>query len=849
MMDENGGCSRLEGMLWNVDLDCRSTRTTTHLFIANKVLFDLLLRQPWQIDNNISIECKNKETYILFPSVMHKGRECVEQLQAVEANSSANCAWMVHAEEPESFVGKAMSLDGWAGSVVPEMEFGSKPDSMECKPGSENANAVDPSAMTSHSLLPLFAPLTPLPFCPLVSPNMQASRKYSAFDLATHRHAPANSAILGSNSCAEFNLDIAFNCGTLTEPCPPPTPAVDTAKFYNAQAERVKPTRALNGVPKQLDCALARLAATCSGTNLPSQGLILRADSAIESPADTTQVSCTFVLPHAELIHPAHATDKAFISPRAQLLEGPAILTITPQELPTSSSISSTSSSTLLTTFSQVPSIYFTAPASNKLLMSVRVETRCNLVVLDPGARNERVHAPRLSYTLRVVQPALLVAAYNKPFLPQLTSLPPMSRFAVHSCSASGLSTSGLSMSLGNTTQTNMNHARSKSSLECRSLTVCSNSTSSTELWMIHAYHNLQLEWDQTLWPCPNPTGPSLVSAEKLSKLALSTLLSNTGPTKVGQPGPCSNVPPPQPLMYQVPPHMPGQVLAVRTCGLWTYVEQNCATALTLMQARQTNTPMTNQPPTGLTATNVELASPSTTTKPVAPSFGLFWMSSPGSDFAAAAIKAVPTKTQTTSSHPMQALGHGKPQLLQRMKVYADIQYHTAHPAMQLETLSNAETFGTLYGQSASRYNPTARAQHDGTPRRHTYCLKSNPYSPDLSLEIYASMLRKLESGQLVEDADNKPGLSEIPGLTLSKISGKFPAHEGQHFEGMRLDHVQAAQLINFLLLSLDKHLWRLQAIANPMDKDQDMEGGVAANGLDAKGHLNGTWCLQSKCA
>jgi hypothetical protein len=63
------------------------------------------------------------------------------------------------------------------------------------------------------------------------------------------------------------------------------------------------------------------------------------------------------------------------------------------------------------------------------------------------------------------------------------------------------------------------------------------------------------------------------------------------------------------------------------------------------------------------------------------------------------------------------------------------------------------------------------------------------------------------------------------------------------------LDHVQAAQLINFLLLSLDKHLWRLQAIANPMDKDQDMEGGVAANGLDAKGHLNGTWCLQSKCA
>jgi hypothetical protein len=110
-------------------------------------------------------------------------------------------------------------------------------------------------------------------------------------------------------------------------------------------------------------------------------------------------------------------------------------------------------------------------------------------------------------------------------------------------------------------------------------------------------------------------------------------------------------------------------------------------------------------------------------------------------------------------------------------------------------------------------------------------------------------MLRKLESGQLVEDADNEPGLSEIPRLTLSKISGKFPAHEGQHFEGMCLDHVQAAQLINFLLLSLDKHLWRLQAIANPMDKDQDMEGGVAANGLDAKGHLNGTWCLQSKCA
>jgi hypothetical protein len=33
------------------------------------------------------------------------------------------------------------------------------------------------------------------------------------------------------------------------------------------------------------------------------------------------------------------------------------------------------------------------------------------------------------------------------------------------------------------------------------------------------------------------------------------------------------------------------------------------------------------------------------------------------------------------------------------------------------------------------------------------------------------------------------------------------------------------------------------------MDEDQDMEGGVAANGLDAEGYLRGTWCLQSKRA
>jgi hypothetical protein len=214
MMDANGGCSRLEGMLWNVDLDCGSTRTTTHLFVANEAPFDLLLGQPWQIDNNISIERKNKETYILFPSVTHEGRKHVEQLRAVEANSSANRAWMVRAEEPESFVGEAMSLDSRAGSVVPETEFGSEPDSMECEPGSENANAVDPSATTLRSLLPLFAPLTPLPFRPLTSPNMQASREHGAFNLATHRPAPANLAILGSNSRAEFDLDIAFNRGT-----------------------------------------------------------------------------------------------------------------------------------------------------------------------------------------------------------------------------------------------------------------------------------------------------------------------------------------------------------------------------------------------------------------------------------------------------------------------------------------------------------------------------------------------------------------------------------------------------------------------------------------------------------
>jgi hypothetical protein len=315
MMDANGGCSRLEGMLWNVDLDCRSTRTTMHLFVANKVLFNLLLRQPWQIDNNISIEHKNKETYILFPSVTHEGHKRVEQLQAVKANSSANCAWMVCAEEPKSFAGEAMSLDGWAGSVVPETEFGSEPDSMECKPGSKNTNAVDPSAMTLCMLLPLFAPLATLLFFLFVLPDIQASRKYSAFDLAAHRHAPANSAILGLTSRAEFDLNIAFNCGMLTEPCLLPRPADDAAHVYNALAERIEPMLALNSAPEQLDCVLARLEATRLGTNLPSQGLILRADSAIELPADMTQVSRTFVLPHAKLIHPAHATDKAFISP------------------------------------------------------------------------------------------------------------------------------------------------------------------------------------------------------------------------------------------------------------------------------------------------------------------------------------------------------------------------------------------------------------------------------------------------------------------------------------------------------------------------------------------------------
>jgi hypothetical protein len=325
--------------------------------------------------------------------------------------------------------------------------------------------------------------------------------------------------------------------------------------------ERVKPTRALNGAPEQLDrapeqldCALARLKATRSGTNLPSQGLILRADSAIELPAETTQVSRTFILPHAKLIRPARATDEASISPHARLLEGPAILTITPRKLPTSSSTSSTSSHTLSTTSSQVPSIYFTAPTSDKSLTSVRVETRRDPIVLDPDTRDNRVHAPRPSYTLRVVQPALLAAAYNALFSPRLTSPPPTSRFVACSRSASALSTSASSMSLGNTTPINTNNKCSKSSFERRPFMVRSNSTSSTKSWMIRAYHNLQLEWDRTLRPRPNLTGPRLVSAESSHRLNSSTSPNSTGLTEVGQPGPCLNAPPPQLLKYPVPP-------------------------------------------------------------------------------------------------------------------------------------------------------------------------------------------------------------------------------------------------------------------------------------------------------
>jgi hypothetical protein len=273
-----------------------------------------------------------------------------------------------------------------------------------------------------------------------------------------------------------------------------------------------------------------------------------------------------------------------------QLLEGPAILTIIPQELPTSSSIASTLSSTLLTTSSQVPSIYFTAPASNKLLTSAHVEMRCNLVMLDPDACNKRVHAPCPLYMLRVVQPALLAAAYNAPFLPQLMLPPPTSRFVARSCSASGRSISALSMNPNKITQIDTNNMRSKLSFERRLLMVRSNSTSSTKLWMICAYHNSQLEWDQMLQPRPNPMGLSPVSAKRSNRPGLSTLPSSIGPTKVGQPGPCLIVLPPQPLTYRVlPPHMLGQVLAVRTCGPQTYTTQNCVTALTLCRpGRQT---------------------------------------------------------------------------------------------------------------------------------------------------------------------------------------------------------------------------------------------------------------------
>ena len=61
MNDANGGAGRLHGLIKKVPLSCGDVETTSHLFVADKPPFDLLLGRPWQQSNLIRIYERNQQ--------------------------------------------------------------------------------------------------------------------------------------------------------------------------------------------------------------------------------------------------------------------------------------------------------------------------------------------------------------------------------------------------------------------------------------------------------------------------------------------------------------------------------------------------------------------------------------------------------------------------------------------------------------------------------------------------------------------------------------------------------------------------------------------------------------------
>ena len=66
MNDANGGAGVLKGFMEGVNLTCGAISTICDLHVGEQVPFDLLLGQPWQSQNFVSIIERTNGTYLEF---------------------------------------------------------------------------------------------------------------------------------------------------------------------------------------------------------------------------------------------------------------------------------------------------------------------------------------------------------------------------------------------------------------------------------------------------------------------------------------------------------------------------------------------------------------------------------------------------------------------------------------------------------------------------------------------------------------------------------------------------------------------------------------------------------------
>jgi len=66
MADANGGKGYLKGLINGVSLTCGAVKTVCDMFVEDTVPFDLLLGQPWQIHNKVTIDKRCAGTYLVF---------------------------------------------------------------------------------------------------------------------------------------------------------------------------------------------------------------------------------------------------------------------------------------------------------------------------------------------------------------------------------------------------------------------------------------------------------------------------------------------------------------------------------------------------------------------------------------------------------------------------------------------------------------------------------------------------------------------------------------------------------------------------------------------------------------